>query len=260
MGIAFAARTNWDNPLRRSKEAGMTTCYLQCERDYNTRRSGSMWKRVGTNQILKYDEREDCYLHVHHETCTVKIYRDKYVVNVGGWDTPTTWAKIAEYCPIRTYRPRGDNIKHDRLVGWGKWDKTHYEHYAPFYNGIEVDGNGVPLKPLPVTIERVNKVDTAVFNANVRKVRSALRTRMLVGEWDDAPVRHLPTSGQVIDAFAKLAKIRGWIDTDLVAPLFMRSVARGEEDTRSCTERFNDMVSYARASPQLKETYEKECF
>lgn len=257
--MAWSARTKYDNPLRRSTKAGETTCYQECARLYDTRGHGRDWKRISDSQSLYYDAQDDCYLHQHHRTVTVRIYRDRYMVNTGGWDTPSTWAFVAEFCPISVYKPSSKLIKHDKVVGWAWEYGKGYTKFAPYYDRIEVDGAGVPLHPRPVTFERVNKAAIAAFNANVRKVRDKLRTRMLVGEWDSAPVNYLHTTSAYVKAFETLAAME-WIDHDFVTPLFFRLMAEDPAQPRSCTERFEHAVRYARQSPSLKETYEKECF
>jgi len=256
----FHERTRWDSPLRQAQDAGLTTCYHRCETTYAKRRSGNDWKRVSHNQIMEYDTHNDCYKHVHHQTCTVRISRDRYQVSTGGWDTVSTWAKIREYCPIHTFKPTNANIMHTRLVGWGDYKGRGYEHFVPFYDGIEVDGDGVPLKMEPCKFQRIHRKEMDAFNANVRIVRDKLRTRMLVGEWDDAPRMSYPSYERVVEAFAKLAQNEEWIDHDLVRPLFMRRFADDEEGVIPCAVRFENMVKFGRQAPSLKETYTKECF
>lgn len=230
------------------------TTYERCARAYAKRRAGNDWKRMSHNQILLYDPREDCYMHKHHNTKTVFIYRDKYRVTTGGWDTVTTWKKIGEFCPIRTMRPRSKAIQHARLVYWGSAKK-----FVPYYDGIEIDAEGIPLEMAPCTFERIHRKEMDAFNEHVRTVREVLRTRMLVGEWDHAPTQSLPHTETVVRAFARLAEEgKTWIDHDLVMPLFMRRFA--DADFVPCTERFEEMVRYARQAPSLKETYTKECY
>ena len=127
--------------------------YLQCEALYAKRRKSNNWKKISHNQKLYYDAAHDCFQHQHHHTITVEVYRDKYVISTGGWDTPTTWKKIHEFsrCWIVT-RPMF-SFDPGKYVCWknGQGDNC----YTKFYDGIAVDLQGVPLKPKPVQVRKL---------------------------------------------------------------------------------------------------------
>jgi len=162
----------------------MSQSYYDCANVYAHRRNKKKndWKPVSHNQWLRYDPISDCYLHRHHRTTTVEIYRDKYVVNTGGWDTVTTWAKIHQYACIHLCGRPTPSFVASKFV---YWDGFGGRAYTKFYDGIEVGLDGVPFEPKPVEMRRAKPGARAEFYATAKKVRAAVALRALVGEFDN---------------------------------------------------------------------------
>jgi len=160
-----------------------------------------------------YDAHHDCYLHKHHNTITVEIYRDKFVVNTGGWDTKTTWEFINEWCPIRVVTPLG-NIREHKVVVWGK-------HMTPYHDGIEVDLYGVPLVHKPVRKRRAIRGARKEFYDLAAQVRKLLMSRAMVGEFDHVGGLSTASDSQYLAAMRTLvADEREWWSTDDLRSFF----------------------------------------
>jgi hypothetical protein len=160
----------------------MAMTYHACACAFAHRRKSNGWKQYSHNQKLWYDEKKDCYLHQHHNTITVEIYRDKYKVSTGGWNTSTTWRKIHEFARIRMSGRPSPLFVADKFV---TWDDTSGRCYTEFYDGIEVSLDGYPLDPQPVQVRRAIPGARAPFYALAKQVRTAVALRMLVGEFDN---------------------------------------------------------------------------
>lgn len=202
----------------------MAKGYYGCAAIYAHRRNKKLfdWKPVSHNQWLRYNEREDCYEHKHHSTITVRIYKDKYAVNTGGWNTTTTWKKIHEYACIHVCGKPSPLFVGDKFVYWD--GRGEGRAYTEFYDGIEVGLDGVPLDPQPVEVRRATPGVRAEFYAMVKKVRAAVAVRVLVGEFDE--VQHTPPDDhetlQLMQMVA--AKSEGlfveYVPHEEIAPLF----------------------------------------
>jgi hypothetical protein len=208
----------------------MSYFYRKCESQFEHRRKGNNWKRVSHNQILLYDAERDCYRHQHHSTVTVEVFPDKARVFTGGWDTVTTWAKIREYCNIRVgTAPKRVNA--NKCVYWDRWTK-----FTPFYEGIEIDEDGVPLKPEPYEKYVLKRGATKEINAAIRAVRDRVTARALLGEFDlnEYVWANERNDEHLCELVFEIAKTPfSEITSKLVGPLFVQRVPKvfGKDDT-----------------------------
>lgn len=164
----------------------MNSYYFKAERLYNKRRKDLDYKRISCNQVMKYDQRRDCYQHRHHRTVTVEIFRDKFIINTGGWDTITTWTKIGQWAPLRAWRKLREEWEGTKYVYWGGHGWRHRCATA-YYDHIEIDVDGVPLDPKPIEVRKLRPGATKPFIEMKRRVRNRLRlaaieARMVIGE------------------------------------------------------------------------------
>lgn len=194
--------------------------YEECARLFATARYPERGKPISHNQRLFYNEREDCYMHQHHRTITVKIFRDKYEIDTGGWDTVTTWAKIHEFANVHfTGRPTPAYVASKFVV----WHQDGKRCLTEFYDGIQVDLNGVPLDPQPVEVRKAIRGACKEFYDTAKKVRAAVAVRMLVGEFDS--VEDVTPLGERemwehVQEVAELAEKDEFIPTEILLPLF----------------------------------------
>lgn len=161
----------------------MSTSYWKAEKIFASRRSGREYKRISKNQVLLYDKRNDCYIHKHHHTNTVFIYRDKFVIDTGGWDTETTWKKIGQWSPLRAGGKRVASWEGTKYVYWGH-DDNRFTHATEFYDGIEIDNDGVPLDPKPIKVRRLRRGVAKPIRDITKHVLNLLGPRAAVGEFD----------------------------------------------------------------------------
>lgn len=153
--------------------------YYRAERRFESRRSGRDYKRISKNQTITYNAADDCYVHRHHRTNTVFIYRDKFVIDTGGWDTKTTWKKIGEWSPLRASGRRLPCWEGSKYVYWNQ-----YTCATEYYDGIEIDNDGVPLDPKPIKVRRLRRGVTKPIRDITKQVLHALGPRAAVGEFD----------------------------------------------------------------------------
>lgn len=153
--------------------------YYAAEKKFATRRSGREYKRISKNQVLLYDKRNDCYIHKHHYTNTVFIYRDKFVIDTGGWNTETTWKKIGQWSPLRAGGKRVASWEGTKYVYW-----DNHTYATEYYDGIEIDNDGVPLDPKPIKVRRLRRGVTKPIRDITKQVLHALGPRAAVGEFD----------------------------------------------------------------------------
>jgi hypothetical protein len=246
---------------------------------FERRRKSRDYKVLSHNQVLLYDRFEDCYLHRHHSTVTVKIFPTYYVVNTGGWDTVTTWRKIHECVNISTGKPHLASIVENKMVFWNGWGMDR--KFCPYYDGIKVDHDGIPLEPQPTHFRRMKKGATAPFNRVAHRVREQLQVRALVGEWDTAEASLLEPN-ECWALMQEIAKKRGWVSNTMAAPLFARRERQifgrtgkrwgssvDEEEFRNSVQRLQTTVACARRywisknngwGSEIYEQYTKECF
>jgi hypothetical protein len=199
--------------------------YHGAETFFAKRRSKSDDERRYThNQWIGYNEREDYYWHRHHNTVTVRIYRDKYLLSTGGWDTVTTWKKMHDIAPFNTTRAYGRRYVDDRFLVWRQDDKRLF---TPWYDGIEVDYHGAPLKPQPVRVWQLKKGVMKPFNDMVKRLRGkTLHMRMEFGEFDfnadDSNVEKPWEGTELLEKLRELDVQGGeWLKSEDVAPLFI---------------------------------------
>lgn len=155
--------------------------YDKAAREFAKRRKGNDYKRLTHNQVLKYDRTSDSYLHVHHRTCTVEIFRDKYRIDTGGWGTKTTWEKIRDVCPVfRCWAAShvSPSINCGKVVVWGGG-------VTPFYDGFEIDYYGTPLVQKPVPVRRRIRGACVEFDKMAGRIRRAVLPATLFGVYDE---------------------------------------------------------------------------
>lgn len=201
----------------------MSITFSDCVKLFAGRNRNRPFRRLSYSCTIRPSNDGSHYIHRHHNTDTVLIYPDRYVIYTGGWDTFTTWQNIRNVVPyFHAVRPRIKSIMENKLVGWydaGKWC------YSPFYEGIEVNLCGVPFDPKPCTVRRLKKGETRPFNALAKKVREILGARVKLGEWDNVDLSC--QSGWRVWILMEEIATRGgpglfteWIDHDTAAPLF----------------------------------------
>ena len=163
----------------------MAMSWWQAKRLFDSRRNdGRDYKRYSHNQQIEYDEQENCYLHRHHSTVTVRIYPDKYQLNTGGWDTVTTWKKINDIAdPPWLWKARHSLSGADETRFLGREGRV-----SPYYDGIEFTGNYVH-NPIPYH-KRVLRNGSAKEFTKLRKAvmdrlgRENFLPRVMIGEFD----------------------------------------------------------------------------
>lgn len=85
--------------LRNERASPMLT-FEQCEK--MTKRKGQ--KKIGCNTLL-WRVSEDTFSVRYHWTEIVKIHRDgRWMVNNGGWYSPTTKKRLNQYSPARVFQ------------------------------------------------------------------------------------------------------------------------------------------------------------
>lgn len=206
--------------------------YFTCEKLYASRKKGRDYKVLSHNQILLYDERENCYLHKHHNTITVRIYPDRFVLNTGGWDTVTTWKKMHEYAVFSRSGPPSKSVVGSHFVRWTEMFSSEVElrqrvFYTEFYDGIEVSHAGVPLLHCrrPLRVRRLRKGFNDEFYALARSVYSRLALRVALGEFDvpEHTGQAESVSGrELLELLYEANKYEGFLPHEFVAPLFAR--------------------------------------
>jgi hypothetical protein len=190
--------------LNRLNRGDSLRGYHKCAEMFATRRSGRDYKVLSHNQILYYDEYKDCYQHKHHSTITVEVYQHKVRVTTGGWNTSTTWAKIAQFCRIdarHKTRPHWTGGDFDKVVYYEDIDGT--PRVAQYQDGMELDYEGRPLTPIPVHERRLIRGQTKEFYALVQQVKAILLPRALLGEFDEVDVEPL-TGGKILNGMVNL--------------------------------------------------------
>lgn len=196
--------------------------YHKCAATFATRRKGRDYKVLSHNQTLEYDEHRDCYIHLHHGSPTVKLFREYVQLSTCGWDTTTTWAKMhqmARFCV--TGRPSASYVG-SKFLQW-RDDEDGKARITEFHDDIAVDYEGVPLNPQPVRVKRMRKGATAEFGALRKAVLSRLGLRVAVGEFDTVMVKALDGK-QLLRGMQKMvaADIDKWWTTEELAPFFAR--------------------------------------
>lgn len=190
--------------------------YGQCKEVFETRRKGRDYKVLSHNQILRYDAHADCYLHQHHNTVTVKVFPDRYQVTTGGWNTSTTWAKIYQMVPIRTFAVSSPYQGGD----YGKAIRYDDNRVCQYRDGMEFDLQYQPLCPLPITKRVLRRGQRAEFYELVRKVTPFLVPRMLLGEFDESEAEPL-SGGRILTGMHNLiARGNMFSPHDDLAPFF----------------------------------------
>jgi len=71
----------------------------------------------------------------HHIDIVTKTQNGEFILNSGGWLTPTTKERINSYAPVRLCQTRGN---------WWIYDPANP---IPFYDGMRVDCTGKPIDP-----------------------------------------------------------------------------------------------------------------
>lgn len=234
----------------------MAKSYMDCAALYAHRCKNGDGKRISRNQRLYYDEHRDCYQHKHHNTITVEIFRDHYMLNTGGWDTSTTWSKMHEFALFNVSNRPSSLFVDSKFI---TWDGANGRCYTPFYDGIKVNYFGTPLDPEPCEVRRTIPGARADFYAMVKKVRAAVVVRMLVGEFDDAQHAALDDRETYELMREVAARSEGlfaeYLPYDLIAPLFAqreqrafgRRVRGWDENKMSSPKcRFNSSINAAK--------------
>lgn len=107
-------------------------------------------KKVGNNTYL-YPRENGIAVRLHN-TDVVLIRSDgKFVLNSGGWRTPTTKDRINSFAPVRVWQQRGS-----WFLGNG----------VEFYDGMVVDADGNPEAPSPEQIAAVER--RHLLNAKIK--------------------------------------------------------------------------------------------
>lgn len=100
------------------------------------------------NNTVRYESRSadgglEIRWRLHHTDVVVRSHNEAcepvYTLNSGGWQTLTTKDRINQYSPARVFSDRGV-----WYVANGGWDR---DSRVPFYDGIRVNADGLPIDP-----------------------------------------------------------------------------------------------------------------
>lgn len=119
-------------------------------------------KVIGNNtRLIRHSD----YIGVQlHDTEVVKIYPEHYILNTGGWKTVTTKARINQYSPARVYQ---------RNHIW-------YVEDSLFYDGMQVNQEGQPVKPRQATEKQAAKHKKLL--KDIKKYAAAYLVALEAGE------------------------------------------------------------------------------
>ena len=195
----------------------MALSYYAAEKLYASRRNdGRDYKRYSHNQQIEYNAHEDCYLHRHHQTVTVRIYRGHYQLDTGGWDTVTTWKKINDVAdPPWLWKARYSLSGADETRFLGREGRV-----SPYFDGIEFTGNYV-INPIPYH-RRVLRDGSAKEFTKLRKAvmarlgRENFMPRVMIGEFDvhvpDDPEPYRRRRDEAPSGYDVLAAMQAMVD------------------------------------------------
>jgi hypothetical protein len=199
--------------------------YQECEAHWHGRRLSNNYRSIANcgwnrgREYMEFNEIDGCYDLTLHSTVVVRVFKYKYVINCGGWWTQLTRKKIREWSGVQL------NGSYSRT----KYIENQFVWYggkmvSVYYPRMEVDLDGMPLKPLLPTGRKLRKGATKEFTDLAKRVRNVLMPRALMGEFEQ--IDEQAVDGEEVHELMQLvdAKSGGlfpeFMSTEELAPLF----------------------------------------
>jgi hypothetical protein len=199
----------------------MKWTFRRCAEHWDGRRQSNNYRSIAScgwnrsREYMEWNKIDKCFDLTLHNTVVVRVFQNKFQINCGGWWTQLTRKKIHEWCGVHlsSCYPRKKYVENEFVWSGGKMVSVYYNH-------MEFNNDGEPLKPLNPTGYKLIKGSTKEFNDLAKRVRNKIMPRVLIGEFEEMTGRKLEES-EVYDLLEYVDEHRDeYLSTDELEPLF----------------------------------------